>query len=302
MMRFLRPMTVAALIAVAVPPPLLAAPVSGQRTYASPQAAADALLDAVVSGDRRELRPLFGVDAARIAPIPDDAAMAAVRDAFVIAWSRGSTVEVTSPERARLLLGAGRSPYAVPLVRTAGGHWAWDTRAGIAEIEARRMQRNEEAAIRALLAYVDAQHAYAGEDRDGDRVADYAQRLESRAGRRDGLHWAAAPGEPAPPLGAAKAAAEEGPGARPYHGYVYRVLTAQGPSARGGAFDYRVEGRLLRGFGLIATPAQYGRSGQHTFMINHDGRVYERDLGPHTRALARRIERFDPDTGWRLAH
>jgi hypothetical protein len=301
-MRFLRPMIVAALIAASTPLPLNAVPVSGQRTYASPQAAAEALLDAVVSGDRRELRPLFGIDAPRIAPIPDDATMAAVRDAFVVAWSRGSVVETTSQAGARLLLGAGGSPYAVPLAQTADGRWAWDTRAGISEIETRRLQRNEEAAIRALLAYVDAQHAYAREDRDGDRVPDYAQRLESRAGRRDGLHWPPVPGEPPPPLGPAKAAAEEGPSARPYHGYVYRVLTAQGPSARGGAFDYRVEGRMLRGFGMIATPALYGRSGLHTFLINHDGRVFERDLGPHTRTLARRIDRFDPDPAWRLTH
>jgi hypothetical protein len=301
-MSLLRSLSAAVLLAGAAMQPIAAAPVGGQRTFESPQAAADALLDAVVSGDRRELRPLFGVDTARIAPIPDDAAMAAVRDAFVVAWSRGHAVETTAPGTARLLLGVNRSPYAVPLVKTSDGRWAWDTRAGAAEIDARRIDRNEHAAIRALLAYVDAQHAYAREDRDGDRIAEYALRLESRPGRRDGLHWATGPGEPRSPLGPGKAAAEEGPAAHPYHGYVYRILVAQGPAGRGGAQDYRIDGRLLRGFAMIATPAQYGRSGVHTFVVNHDGRVFSRDLGPHTRALARRIDRYDPGEGWLEEH
>jgi hypothetical protein len=294
----LRCLLAAMLLAASTHSPLAAAPVAGQRTYASPGAAADALLDAVVSGDRRELRPLFGVDTPRVAPIPDDETMADVRDAFALAWGRGHSVEQTSPGTARLRLGTNRWVYPVPIVRTADGRWAFDTRAGVREIDAQRIARNEDAAIKASLAYVDAQHEYARTDRDGDGVAEYARRLDSRPGRRDGLHWVPAAGEPRAPLGPKKAAAEEGGGGAPFHGYWYRILTAQGASARGGARDYLVDGRLLRGFALIATPAKYGRTGSNTFVVNHDGRVYSRDLGPHTRTLARRIDRFDPGPGW----
>jgi hypothetical protein len=298
-MNRLRSLLAALMLAGAAASPLLAAPVAGQRTYATPQAAVDALFDAIVAGDRRELRPLFGADTPRIAPIPDDAAMDDVRDAFVLAWSRGHAIEQASPDTARLVLGTTRWAYAVPIVRVADGRWAWDTRAGVRELDARRIRRNEDAAILAMLAYVDAQHAYAREDRDGDGVAEYARRLESRPGRRDGLHWIAAEGEPRSPLGPRKAAAEEGGGGAPFHGYRYRILVAQGPAARGGERDYRVDGRLVRGFALIATPARYGRDGIDTFVVNHDGRVFSRDLGPHTRALSGRIDRFDPGTGWK---
>jgi hypothetical protein len=280
--------------------PLAAAPVSGQRSYPSAEAAVQALFDAVVSGDRRELRPLFGADTPRIAPIADDASMRSVRDLFVDAWSRGSAIETVSADRARLLLGADRWPYPVPVSRGADGRWSWDTRAGLQEVDVRRIGRNEITAMQALRAYADAQNEYARVDRNGDGVAEYAQRIDSTPGRRDGLHWATAAGEPESPLGPAAAeAARRGQAGTPYRGYVFRVLTGQGPAARGGAFDYRVGGRMTRGFAGIATPAQYGRSGVHTFVINHDGRVYSRDLGPDTRSRAARIQRFDPSEGWK---
>ncbi|RPH44255.1 MAG: DUF2950 family protein [Burkholderiales bacterium] len=279
--------------------PLCAAPVSGQRSFPSPQAAVDALFDAVVSGDRREFGPLFGVDAPRVVPIPDDASMAAVRDAFVRTWARGHAVETQGADRARLLLDTTAWPYPLPIVRGADGRWSWDTRAGLDEIDARRMARNELAAIAALHAYVDAQNLYAQADRDGDGVAEYARRLGSRPGKRDGLYWDTAPGEPASPLGlrALEMAAGAGRG-EPFRGYRFRALSAQGAAARGGAMDYRSGERLLRGFAAIATPASYGRSGLRTFIINHDGKVHSRDLGPATRTLAARIVSYDPGPGW----
>jgi hypothetical protein len=279
--------------------PAQAAPLPGQRSFASPQAAVDALFDAVVSGDRRELRPLFGSDAARVAPIPDDAAMADVRDAFVATWSKGHAVQPQGDGRARLLLGENGWPYPLPVVREPDGRWRWDTRAGLQEMDARRIARNEYSAMSALHAYVDAQNEYARVDRDGDGVSAYATRIASRAGRRDGLYWPSAAGEPASPFGPdVGAAALDAQGGRPWRGYRFRILTGQGAAARGGAQDYRIDGRLLRGFAGIAVPASYGRSGVRTFVINHDNRIWSRDLGPHTRALAARIDRFDPGPGW----
>lgn len=273
------------------------APVAGQRSYASPQAAVEALFDAVVSGDRRELRPLFGVDTPRIAPIPDDASMAAVRDAFVQSWAGGHSIEPRGVDRARLTLGEAAWPYPLPVVRGADGRWSWDTRAGLREIDARRIGRNEMAAMAALHVYVDAQNTYAQVDRDGDGVAEYARRLGSTPGKRDGLYWATAPDEPPPPLGLQ--AVEDVARGTPFRGYRFRALTAQGPAARGGATEYLSGGRLLRGFAAIATPATYGRSGLRTFIINHDGKVFSRDLGPYTRTLAVQITRFDPGASWK---
>jgi len=276
------------------------APVAGQRSFASPQAAVDALFDAVVSGDRRELRPLFGADTPRIAPIPDDATMAAVRDAFVRSWSGGHAIEPQGEGRARLTLGASAWPYPLPVVRGADGRWSWDTRAGLREMDARRIGRNEIAAMAALHLYVDAQNTYARVDRNGDGVAEYARRLGSTPGKRDGLYWATAPGEPPSPLGLQALETAEGvTRGAPFRGYRFRALTAQGPAARGGAMDYLSGGRLLRGFAAIATPASYGRSGLRTFVINHDGRVFSRDFGPHTGTLAAQVTRFDPGAGWK---
>jgi hypothetical protein len=277
-----------------------AAPVAGQRSYASPQAAVEALFDAVVSGDRRELRPLFGADMPRIAPIPDDASMAAVRDDFVKSWAGGHVIETQGVDRMRLTLGEAAWPYPLPIVRGADGQWSWDTRAGLREIDGRRIGRNEIAATAVLHVYVDAQNTYAQVDRDGDGVAEYARRLGSTPGKRDGLYWVTGPGEPQPPLGLQTLEAAEGVSrGTPYRGYRFRALTAQGPAARGGAMNYLSGGRLLRGFAAIATPATYGRSGLRTFIINHDGKVFSRDLGPYTSTLAAQITRFEPGTNWK---
>lgn len=287
-----------AIVLAASAPSLSAA--GAQRGYATPQAAVDALFDAIVSGDGREFAPLFGADARRLAPIGDEEAMARVRDRFVRAWSRGHSIESVGGDGARLAVGDAGWTYPVPMVRGADGRWRWDTRAGLREVDLRRVGRNELAAMNALRAYVHAQHEYARVDRDGDGVAEYARRLESRPGRRDGLHWDDAGAGGRSPLGPGVAAAADGVrGGEPYHGYRFRILEAQGPSARGGARDYRVAGRLVAGFGAIATPAEYGRSGLHTFVVNHDGRVFSRDLGPSTRSLAAGIDRFDPGRGWK---
>ena len=290
----------AAVLLAVVAAPLAAAPVAGQRTFPSADAAVEALFDAVISGDPREMRPLFGADTPRIAPSGDEEAIARRRDGFARHWAAGHALVPQDDGHLALVLGGERWTYPVPLTRVGADRWVFDTRAGIQEIQRRRVARNELATIAALHAFVDAQNRYALADRDGDGVAEYAWRVDSRPGRRDGLHWVAAPGESEPPLGdeAAEAAAQVQRG-RPHHGYRFRLLTSQGPSARGGARDYRVDGRLLGGFAAIAVPHVYGRTGLHTFLINHDNVVWSRDLGPNTSAVAARIGRFDPGAGWR---
>lgn len=279
---------------------LAAAPVPGQKSFPSAQAASEALFDAVISADPREMRSLFGIDTDRLVPVRDEEALYRRRDAFARHWSTGNTLQPQGADHATLVLGSEGWPYPVPMVRLAEGRWVFDTRAGLQEVERRRIGRNELATINALHAFVEAQHDYAGSDRDRDGVAEYAKRIASRPGRRDGLYWDTAQGEAEPPLGTSAAGiAGQVQRGEPHRGYRYRLLTAQGAAARGGVQDYLVAGRLLRGFAAIASPARYGRDGVHTFIVNHDARVWSRDLGPGTAAAAAKISRFDPTPGWK---
>jgi Protein of unknown function (DUF2950) len=183
----------------------------------------------------------------------------------------------------------------------------FDTAAGAHEVLARRIGQNETNAIQACLAYVDAQRDYASVDR-GDGVLDYARRFVSTKGKTDGLYWPTKPGAPQSPLGPLFAAARDqgyaldGPRATdapaPYHGYYYRILEGQGPGAKGGAYDYVVKGKMIGGFALVAVPATYRVSGVTTFVVNQDGTVFQKDLGPDTAAIAQKMTRFDPGAGW----
>jgi hypothetical protein len=183
------------------------------------------------------------------------------------------------------------------------GAWHFDTAAGREEILARRIGRNEGAVIKACLAYYDAQNEYADMNRDGRGMAAYAQRIVSSSGKKDGLYWPAADGEQQSPLGEAVAAATSKGyrvGAQePFHGYYFKVLTRQGAAALGGAVDYVVRGSMIGGFALVAYPAQYGNSGVMTFLVNNDGDVFQKDLGPDTAKTAAKISAFDPDHTWK---
>jgi hypothetical protein len=207
-----------------------------------------------------------------------------------------------------LNVGKDDFPFAAPIVKRAD-KWAFDAEAGREEAINRRVGRNELDTIQALLALVDAQREYATMDADANRLADYASRFISSPGKKDGLYWPTKEGEPPSPLGpfAAKAV-QEGYGARaatgkpqPFHGYFFRMLKAQGASAAGGKYDYEVKGRMLGGFAAVAWPAKYGVSGVMTFIVNHDGVVYEKDLGANTASLAQKMTRFDPDKTWKKA-
>ena len=195
-----------------------------------------------------------------------------------------------------------RSPFPIPLIRKKAG-WEFDTEAGRLEILYRRIGRNELDAIQTCLAYVDAQNEYAEKDRTGGGRGVYAQRIVSAAGKKDGLYWPSSDGDQSP-LGelAAQASAEGyevGSGSVPYHGYYYRILKQQGPNAPGGTLNYVVKGKMIGGFALVAYPAEYGNSGVMTFLINHTGTVYQKDLGNGTLRLVTRMTWFDPDQTWK---
>jgi hypothetical protein len=184
--------------------------------------------------------------------------------------------------------------------------WEFDTAAGRLEILYRRIGRNELDAIQTCLAYVDAQNEYAEKDQTGEGAGVYAQRIVSTSGKKDGLYWPSSDGETSP-LGelAAQASAEGykvGAGRVPYHGYYFRVLTQQGPNAPGGTLDYVVKGKMIGGFALLAWPAEYGNSGVMTFLVNHTGTVYQKDLGDYTMKLVQRMNWFDPDQTWKKAN
>jgi hypothetical protein len=205
-----------------------------------------------------------------------------------------------------LHVGNGDWPFPIPVVKK-GDHWLFDTMAGKEEILNRRIGRNELNAIQVCLAYVDAQREYVLKDRDGDKLLEYAQKFISREGEKNGLYWEAKEGEPQSPLGPliAKAAGEgyagRKPGGKrnPYHGYYYRILKAQGKNAPGGEYDYMVSGKMIGGFALVAYPAEYGNSGVMTFIVNHDGVVYEKDLGKDTEKIATAMKKFNPDRTWK---
>ena len=279
----------AALLAVATAWPAIA---SAQKAFATPEAAADALVDSLARHDDAELAAVLGRDWRRLLPVGD--VNEGDRTDFLAAWAKGHRVVAAGDGRAKLELADGWA-LPIPLVRSGAG-WAFDTVAGADEMRTRRIGRNELAAIQALYAYVDAQREYATQDRNGDGVLEYAQRILSSAGKRDGLYWPTAAGEPASPAGPLLATEDLKDG---YHGYRFRILKGQGPAARGGARSYvNRAGRMTNGFALVAWPARYGETGVMTFIVNHDGTAYQRNLGPATADVARAMTRFDPDPSW----
>ena len=276
----------------------IASGATAQEFYQTPDEAVTALVAAAKGADRNAVMRLLGPGSAKIVSSGDPVADAATRKRFIAAYDAKHGVAMDGADKATLIVGAQNWPFPIPLVRQ-DGKWRFDAAAGREEILLRRIGRNELSAIQAALAYVDAQQDYAGKDRGG-----YAQRIVSRAGKKDGLYWPAKEGEERSPLGelAARASAEGyGPGQQqaPYHGYYYKILTRQGANAGGGAMDYVVRGNMIGGFALVAYPAEYKNSGVMTFLVNHQGQVFEKDLGPNTARLGATMTAFDPDNTWR---
>lgn len=271
-----------------------------QQSYPTPEDAAAALAAAVKSGPRDILKVL-GKAADDIVSSGDEVADADIRQRFTSMYDTKHSIKAEGNKKATLILGPDDFPFPIPLVNSKTG-WEFDTDEGRIEVLYRRIGRNELDAIQTALAYVDAQNEYADKDR-GEGVGVYAQRFVSTPGKKDGLFWRD-DSDPSP-LGAlaAEASAEgykagEG-GLTPYHGYYFRILKGQGPDAPGGALNYVVKGKMIGGFGLIAWPAEYGNSGVKTFLVNHAGTVYEKDLGERTEIIAKRMIVFDPDQTWK---
>lgn len=276
------------------------------RRFASPEEAMQVLVAALRAGDTRQLRAILGSDGDRLISSGDRVADRRNRERFLEAYDAGHRLAV-SEGTAVLHTGVNDWPFPIPIVRE-GQAWRFDARQGREEMLARSIGRNEIYTIQTCLAYVDAQREYYTEDRDGDGILEYAQKFASAPGKRDGLYWATRPGDPASPLGdlVVRARAEgyrrqQGGGPTPYNGYLFRILTAQGPNAHGGAYDYVVRGQMIGGFALVAFPARYGTSGVMTFIVNHDGVVYQKDLGPRTPSVAQAMRTFDPDSSWTKA-
>ena len=273
-----------------------------QRTFASPEDAASALVQTVKAHDRKATFGVLGNVADWISS-GDAVADRAAADQFVADYETKHAI-VRDGDKATLTLGNDDFPFAFPLVKS-GDAWRFDTAAGKDELLNRRVGGNEIDAIKVLQAIADAEQDYASEPRKGDGVVQYTTKFASSPGKHDGLYWPTKAGDPASPLGTlvAEAAGEgyrkgEKKSPTPYHGYLYRMLKGQGKNAESGAFDYVVQGREIAGFATVAYPAKYGNSGIMTFIINQDGKVYQSDLGPNTRETASRMQRFDPGPEW----
>ncbi len=273
------------------------------KTFKTPEAAIDSLIDAVRENDLAAVVKILGEGSDVLLESGDPVQDENRREFFLALYDAKHELKPITDDQLTLVIGEGGWPYPIPLVKT-GKKWSFDTASGIEEIIDRRVGANELKAIQSCLAAVDAQREYALKDHDGDAVLEYAQKFRSMIGRRNGLFWPAREGEPESPLGelTAAAAAEGylGKTGEAFHGYHYRLLTAQGPNAPGGAYDYLVRDDLIGGFAVLAFPAVYGESGVMCFLASHNGVVYQSDLGPDTAAEAEKFTAYDPDETWQI--
>jgi hypothetical protein len=276
-----------------------------QKGFATPDEAVNAFATAMRSNDEQALLSIFGTGAKELISSGDPVQDKQRREMFISDYDRKNSI---TQEGAKMVLVIGEKdwPFPIPLVKK-GDQWIFDTKAGKEEILNRRIGEDELSTVQTLLAIVDAQREYALIDRDNDGLRAYAEKLRSDPGKKNGLYWEAKEGEAPSPLGelVADARAEgytrTGPkqGPIPFHGYYFRLLKKQGKHAPGGAFDYVVKNKMIGGFAVVAFPAVYGSSGVMTFVVNHEGVVYEKDLGKNTAKTAKAMTSFDPDQTWK---
>jgi hypothetical protein len=277
-----------------------------QKFFKSPDEAVKAFMEALRVHDEKELSLIFGPSTKELFASGDPMVNRAERDRFIKAYDEMNRQDSATDTKVVLYVGKEDWPFAIPIMKGKEG-WFFDTDAGKEELLNRRIGRNELNTIQTCLAYVDAQREYALKDRDNNKLLEYAQKIRSDKGKRNGLYWEAKPGEEQSPLGSffAKAVTEGYSSGKssakpePYHGYYYKILTAQGKNAPGGEYDYLVKGKMIGGFALVAYPAEYGNSGVMTFIVNHDGVVYQKDLGKDTGKIAGTMTKFDPDKAWK---
>jgi Protein of unknown function (DUF2950) len=278
---------------------------SGQKTFAKPEEAMRALVAAAKKDDSAAIRAILGPNAEQVLSSGDPVADAADRKWFVNAASRRTAFEKVNDNTMIAQVGAAAWPLAIPLVKS-GDTWRFDTAAGADELLNRRIGRNELTAISVARAYVDAQREYAAKDRTGSGAGVYAQKVTSEPGKHDGLYWEETSPADRSPLGSLVADAstegysprQGGESPRPYHGYFYRILTAQGAAAPGGAKSYITDGQMTGGFALVAYPAEYRSSGIMTFIVGPQGIVFQKDLGEKTEELGKTMTEYNPDDTW----
>jgi Protein of unknown function (DUF2950) len=275
-----------------------------QQTFAAPEDAVKTLAESVKKESLPDVIAIFGPEGQDLIDSSDPASARRSRQVFTIAMAEGWRLVDDGANRKSLVLGHEEWPFPVPLVKD-GDAWRFDTASGKEEVLARRIGRNELDVIRACRTYVVAQRVYAKRGHDGKPAGLYAQKFRSDPGQHNGLYWPAGRGEKLSPLGDLVTTAEgnvtsagqQGPS--PFHGYFFKILTAQGPSAPGGQKNYIEKGEMSGGFALIAWPATYDATGIMTFLVSHEGVVYEKDLGAETAALAQAITVFEPDSTWK---
>ena len=281
---------------------------SGQ-TFATPEEAISALATAAAAGDSSVLSDLFGPAAAELVN-PDRVQAANELQAFTAALRHSQRLVRESDSRCVLEVGDDSWPFPIPLVQQAG-RWCFDTEAGKDELLNRRIGQNELATLRSVRAFVDAQREYAAKDRDGDEVLEFAQSVLSAAGTKSGLYWSPRLDGEISPLGPLVALAQSqgyevasrelGAAPAPFHGYLFKVLTRQAKSAPGGKYSYVINGNMIGGFALVAWPAGHGDTGIMTFIVNQQGRVYQKDLGPNTDRVVSRLKAYAPDATWAVS-
>ena len=294
-------------LALALWAPVAASAADTGKTFATPEEAVSALVQATSA--KSGLRAIFGPAAAELQN-PDRVQATNEFNNFTAALNETNRLVYESATNCVLEVGANFWPFPVPIVKK-DGRWFFDTAAGKDEILSRRIGKNELAVLASMRAYVDAQRDYASRDRNGDEVLEYAQRLNSTPGTKDGLYWPPDLDGSISPLGPLVAdAQEEGYGIgvkgrdakrEPFHGYFFKILTRQGKNAPGGKYDYIINGHMIGGFALVAWPAEYEDSGIMTFIVNQQGRVYQQDLGPKTEKLASSMKVYDPDSNWTVS-
>ena len=278
---------------------------AGQKTFKTPEAAVQALVKAAQAKDTKALLSVLGPDSEPLINSGDPVADKNSRDGFLAGYRAGNSLDKSVQGQVTLEVGEDRWPFPIPLIQE-GAVWYFDSAAGADELVNRRIGENELSTIQSCLAYVDAQREFYVRNAQNDPLLHFANKLVSGEGKKDGLYWPTSGAETPSPMGEIFAEARaEGylqPGSakgQPYHGYIYRQLVRQGPDAPGGAYEYLVNGELLGGHALVAFPADYGNSGVMTFIVNHDGVVYSRNLGPHTREVAMGMAEFNPDSLWK---
>lgn len=274
-----------------------------QKSFSSAEEAVEAAMTAARNNNEKDMLAIFGAQAKELLFSSDAVADKQRREEFLAAYAESHRL-VAEGQDTILLVGKQDWPFPIPLVKR-GNAWVFDTAKGKEEILNRRIGENELYTIKTLLAVVDAQREYALKNRDRDGLLEYAQKFVSEPGKKDGLYWEVKPGEPQSPLGPIMAQArsegykrETSSMAHAYHGYYYRILTAQGKDAPGGAYSYLVNGKMIGGFAVVAYPTEYGNSGVMTFVVNHDGNVFQKNLGKNTVANGKSMKEYNVDSTW----